>query len=36
VVDELKTAKESKDHDRMGEIMGELNELLTRMETADY
>nr|HPO07289.1 Hsp70 family protein [bacterium] len=36
VVDELKTAKESNDHDRMGEIMGELNELLTRMETADY
>ncbi|MFH1743668.1 MAG: Hsp70 family protein [bacterium] len=36
VVDELKNAKDSNDHDRMGTIMGELNELLTRMETADY
>lgn len=36
VVDELKVAKESNDQDRMGSIMGELNEILSRMETADY
>ncbi len=36
VVDELKSARESNDHDQMGAKIGELNEILTRMETADY
>jgi len=36
VVDELKSARESNDHDQMGAKIGELNDILTRMETADY
>ena len=36
VVDVLKSARESNDHDQMGAKIGELNDILTRMETADY